>query len=228
MARFASVKSDGGGGMAETLLWTNSSPTSAFSSQTLSLDLTKYEYIKLVLKYTATGTYIQELIIKNDTAFGYVTLGGGNTTVIAAGATRKCKILNNGIEFGGGYSVVGESSNTYVIPLNIYGIECNTSHIQKTYRGVFTAPLYGGSVHVNIGFKPDYVIAWNLGTNSYTWCSEKAFLYTGAAQGIRSQSSGITANNTQPFTMDDNGFTFAYNTNNIGEIGDLIFVACKY
>lgn len=98
------------------------------------------------------------------------------------------------------------------------------------HRGTFTAPAFGSSIHVDLDFEPDFVVAWNLttGTVAYTWCSEKAFLYTGSAQGIRSLSTGVTANNTQPFTFDSTGFTFAYNTNNIGTIGELSFVACKY
>ena len=58
MALIRANTSGGGGSLTETLLWTNTAPTTAISSATdytLSDDIDKYTFIKLVYRRTTTN-----------------------------------------------------------------------------------------------------------------------------------------------------------------------------
>lgn len=106
-----------------TLLWTNSDPTSSFSPQTISLDLSEYDRIEVVsyvnrsstlafstilhkgIRGTLSGVYAARIVIRNLTD-GYT---------------------NSGISFGSGTNIntYGNETtdNAYVIPYKIYGIK---------------------------------------------------------------------------------------------------------
>ena len=52
------------GGMSETVLWTNSAPTSNFDTQdvTLSDDYTNYDYVKFYVRTSTTNATLGEVI----------------------------------------------------------------------------------------------------------------------------------------------------------------------
>lgn len=106
------------GGVDMDLLWTNSAPTSAFSAQTIQLDLSGYAEIIIVatsrtdldVRFTSVfpvGNYLARLAS---------TLTGTNTDI-----TRNVTISSTSLAFETGYN--GSTANTsYCIPVYVYGI----------------------------------------------------------------------------------------------------------
>lgn len=111
------------GGTNTKLLWENASPTSNFGEQTISLDLSEYEYIDITVRATT------------DKASQYTTrlkVGGGSVDIGAMGSTslyRPTTPTTTGVKFltGRGYSSYNSSStvqgDAFAIPLKIYGIK---------------------------------------------------------------------------------------------------------
>lgn len=109
------------GGMKMDLLWTNPSPSSAFSAQTVSLDLSKYDlFIIRTTPHKTVSEYFDCLVIKNVATriYGYRT----NLT------TREVLITDTGATFGTGKlastynsSITDSADNS--IPIEIYGIK---------------------------------------------------------------------------------------------------------
>ena len=105
-----------------TLLWTNSSPNTAFSPQTITIEKSdNYRYIQVdsIGGSTVPLTSFSTQIYKNNTSnalSAYYT--DGYISV------RLMKISGNNITFGTGY--IGQNSqtsnNNYCIPLRIYGL----------------------------------------------------------------------------------------------------------
>lgn len=125
------------GGLSMKLLWENASPNSTFAGQTISLDLTPYDYIEIEAQNYASknlnnatykakvGEYIQ-----------FVSAGGGNgfnsSTLFLEGASevlvRHAKVNSNGIQFADGQSATSGgnwSSGTRgaCLPVRIWGIK---------------------------------------------------------------------------------------------------------
>lgn len=100
------------------LLWTNSAPTSSFSSQTISLDLTDYEYVVVVVK-TTTGDDTKprgSVLVKVDDLNSYNLVGVGTYTSGVSTAVVGVKASTTGVTF-----TVTNSSRP--IPLYILGIK---------------------------------------------------------------------------------------------------------
>ena len=57
-----------GGGMSETVLWTNSAPSSTFSGQTITMlnSYTSFNYLKIRYKNTTSSNTYNEVIIPTD------------------------------------------------------------------------------------------------------------------------------------------------------------------
>lgn len=105
-----------------TLLWTNSTPSSAFAAQTLSIDLTDYDYVH-VFAYSDTGsTRLQDAgITVKDAGTGMLRVGPGSASVQSPIYARSISaISNSGIEFSSGYSNA-TAGTSYLIPARIYG-----------------------------------------------------------------------------------------------------------
>lgn len=113
------------------LLWENSAPGSAFAAQTIKMDLSDYNWVKIETK-THTGT--SQEIGTND----FKCPGVGNTFVQTIRtntggsgwwhASREVTISKTGVTFGTGgfrYSVANNQSagDGYAIPLRIWGIK---------------------------------------------------------------------------------------------------------
>ena len=103
------------------LLWTNASPTSNFSAQTLSIDLSNYSFL-IVRSVRSTSSTDQS-------ALSIVEVGGGDTVVLGGGAAgvtltaRNVNAVSTGINFSMGY-LNGNSgtSDAWGIPVKIYGV----------------------------------------------------------------------------------------------------------
>lgn len=111
----------GGGGSQEVmpLLWTNPSPSSNFSAQTVSLDLSAYVYVVIVPKVLPSSTNMRTSVLlpkgKTTTCFELV----GTSPMVFCG--RDIAVSDTGVVFGNG-SYNGSANNGYWIPMYIYGI----------------------------------------------------------------------------------------------------------
>lgn len=102
-----------------TLLWTNASPGSSFAAQTVSLDLTAYDFVVIFLS-TSTSTAGQARMADNGrTVKGY----GGylGTAFKSDNYTRDILgVSDSGVTFAGGY-INATTGDQYAIPRYIYG-----------------------------------------------------------------------------------------------------------
>ena len=100
------------------LLWTNPAP-STFAAQTLTLDTSKYEVIRIVMSAYSDGIEQNYIIDKNDGQTFHI-LGCDYSTAYVQ--NRKVRnITDSALTFDIGlYS--GGSHATYAVPYQIYGV----------------------------------------------------------------------------------------------------------
>lgn len=114
----------GGGTEKPTLLWTNPSPNSNFLPQTLSINLTDYEWILISIKnQVVSPQYVTTCAIPKITDDQVIGCPSGQTGSNYA-YSRIINMNNNGITFQiarSNYS--GYSGNDLVIPFKIYGLK---------------------------------------------------------------------------------------------------------
>lgn len=114
----------------ETLLWTNPNPTSAFSAQTLNVDLSGYDFVKikyavqiqnLSLEHCIQFAYfkLDDLPKEIDAVNGNVCLGG---LLANYGFIRAIAYDNRSLKFGSGYGNQTVNQN-WNVPFEIYGIK---------------------------------------------------------------------------------------------------------
>ena len=105
------------------LLWTNPSPTSSFSAQTVVLDLSSYDDVEIEMAGVATS---------QSTTSQYFTLKVGTGGLLSISANniwwRYVTPRTTGVEFGAGYKTTTYGSgatvdNTQMTPIAIYGIK---------------------------------------------------------------------------------------------------------
>lgn len=113
------------------LLWTNQNPTSAFSAQTVPIDLSGYSLLYIVFTPNSTNSStvrIPVLARKADEIMvnSYINLSGtGGITLVF----RYFSSSNSGVSFESGQSKAVSSSssastdNARCVPLYIYGIK---------------------------------------------------------------------------------------------------------
>lgn len=102
------------------LLWTNASPTSSFSAQTVSLDLSDYNVFLLRCRTATTQTncFISVCVKGNN------VLNGSYPFITQAdNVSRIVDIDNSGFVFGAGRAGTNTSVNGDIIPYQIYGIK---------------------------------------------------------------------------------------------------------
>lgn len=125
--------SSGGGGMLETLLWENESPSEAFGGQDVSLsdNLSNYDYIKIEFKRlksasSADYTELRNIISWGDLEYSSFILGVFQSTSSSDITlySRKVWVRNNGtsIKFGACYNASSNVSNNNIVPIKIYGV----------------------------------------------------------------------------------------------------------
>lgn len=109
-----------------TLLWTNPNPTSSFSAQTISLDLSKYDSVYVVSRASTSVNMVDSFFAspeKNQEQIWEVV--DKNDDYIGA---RRLTMTNSGVTFSEGVSYAllstkGGTDNTRCIPTKIYGIK---------------------------------------------------------------------------------------------------------
>lgn len=102
-----------------TLLWTNESPTSSYGANSVPLNLTNYDAVLIVGRASTTvGELSTHIVLKNSTNHViFMRTSSASTTLV-----RAVSCNDSGVTFQGGVSGT-TSSNTSMIPVNIYGIK---------------------------------------------------------------------------------------------------------
>ena len=112
------------------LLWENSSPVSAFAAQTISIDLSDYNWVK-VESSPYTGYTDQQTVNEFQCpGVGDTFVPTKRTNISSSSgwwhASRPITIKNTGITFGAGgfrYNTTQTENNSYGIPLRIWGLK---------------------------------------------------------------------------------------------------------
>ena len=103
------------------LLWTNSSPTAAFAAQTISLNLSGYESVKIVFRRMTADSYCITYEVEKNAGATYVSM------MWVQNSNEIVRIINSvtdtGVNFGKGIDQSGADNNGYLVPLKIYGIK---------------------------------------------------------------------------------------------------------
>lgn len=115
------------GGVKMDLLWTNPNPTSSFTEQTISLDLSEYSALVISIKGHKSVSGTQEyntVVIKNDWVFLTAFSGASYYPRIVI---REVSFNDSGVTFKEGYNTSSFNSysrdNDSGIPQKIYGIK---------------------------------------------------------------------------------------------------------
>ena len=124
----------GGGSLTETVLWTNLTPTSAFATQTVSLNdnLSNYDYVAFEVK-AATDTQDTFRVIYPIEVFQNSKLNVSKSYIVDFGGTAingqgyvRCAFYDTDttIKFDDSYKVnVAGKLNTSNIPLKVIGLK---------------------------------------------------------------------------------------------------------
>jgi len=120
----AYIQCKSGGAETPTLLWENPSPNSDFAPQTISINLTDYEWILISIKnQKVSPQYVTTCAVPKITDDQVIGGPSGQTGSNYA-YSRIIKMNNNGITFQISRSnYAGASGNTTVIPIKIYGLK---------------------------------------------------------------------------------------------------------
>lgn len=102
----------------KTLLWENPSPSSAFSAQTIPLDLSGYDAVEVVFASSSSASAAAQYAKYPIPGEGFVL----QNSAVTDRRTRGAKVTATGVAFGAGYSDSAQYNNIS-IPLKIYGIK---------------------------------------------------------------------------------------------------------
>lgn len=102
------------------LLWENAGPSNAFEAQTVELDLSIYDVIRIEFFAINTAHRINTVELRNiiDQSIDLLWYSTYNGKYYSRLAT----IRNNGIEFGNGIQSSNTAVTTHCIPFRIYGV----------------------------------------------------------------------------------------------------------
>lgn len=117
------------GALAMELLWENASPSSDFAAQTIALDLSQIDVVKVVYKVmtTSDNEYTFEASVnRSSTIINFVNASFSSTTQVSS---RDLTINPDGIIFKDSLnkqitsSSATSTSNSRIIPIKIYGVK---------------------------------------------------------------------------------------------------------
>lgn len=109
----------GQGGVKLDLLWTNPSPTSSFSAQTVSINLSDYDVL-FICHYSdyAQNPRPQRVVSVALKSYGYGMLVDGSNLW----PRRNVVVTNTGVQFTDAVAN-GSTSNGFCVPQYIYGLK---------------------------------------------------------------------------------------------------------
>lgn len=103
-------------------LWTNPSSTSSFAAQSVSVDLSPYEWFAIEYRFSATSLSIMPLAMFEVDENAHLLSVAGDTSNRTGGRGCIYSIANQAITFtGANYN--GSATNNSTIPVAIYGIK---------------------------------------------------------------------------------------------------------
>ena len=103
-------------------VWENESPAASFSPETLTLDLTNYDFFGINVMFSASNQYILKMqIFPVATAQYIVDLAGRGSTATGGRRLSYDATLHELAIQQANYA--GNVDNTYCIPYQIYGIK---------------------------------------------------------------------------------------------------------
>lgn len=158
MAKIRAMIGSGGGSQTETLLWENQSPTSAFSSSTITLleSIASYDYLKIIYKSTASANDQFSLIV-SVSDFRTTLSDNINPKVRLDAKVSSSAVYSRGFYYSSDTVINLASTNAnqingtgysanYCIPLKVYGIKniganapiTDISVVGKTLLGTIT------------------------------------------------------------------------------------------
>lgn len=114
----------------KTLLWTNASPTAAFSEQTVALDLSNYGSVEVIYKlHAGQSVYVAPQRVTKD--IETITVSASGAAGFFAGAiamlARSASLVSSGVHFSAASlattSAAWSVDNLCLIPYKIYGIK---------------------------------------------------------------------------------------------------------
>lgn len=106
----------GGGGATFEEVWSNPSPNANFANQTVSIDLSGYDYVCVAAKGLSTSS--NTIGADNEHSIGLFPVPCSNAEIGCYGSNyRTLNATTNGVQF------VGGSSAARVIPIKIYGVK---------------------------------------------------------------------------------------------------------
>lgn len=118
------------GAEIKTLLWENASPTSAFAAQTVSLDLSSYDAVEIVCRYSTTDDarirYICDVGNSASMYWFYRTATNGYYMGVRSRTNVSASTTGATFDTCMGKPVNSSTSNAndgYIIPIEIYGIK---------------------------------------------------------------------------------------------------------
>ena len=171
-------KAGGGGKYTETSLWTNPSPTSGFTSQTVTLSESMDNYKYLKIKYAfSTSLYADancnEIVIPVADFKKSLSAANGNALIVVGGSSTTTLYTrfvfypsDTGVQFG--HSVQFQTSttnNNTCIPLEILGLnELDHGEVVMD-SGTFTIAS-GVTDTITCGFKPKKIYIYNYESTS--------------------------------------------------------------
>lgn len=163
------------GGSTETVLWTNNSPTSSFSGQTITLSnsLDNYTYVKIKYRIS-TSVSTESSVIVPVSEFVRMTQTS-NTFKIGTGSFDSSTYVRTAyydsattIAFNNGYKLGSTSqANGMLIPVSVIGISVALPpSVGNVKTGVITGS--SGTITINCGFKPKKIFVYNyFSANKY-------------------------------------------------------------
>lgn len=113
-----------GTGLVKDMLWTNSSPNTNFTEQTVSLSLSSYKFVAIEIAYDVDATYCLLFVCTTNRSYNYM-IGIDSSGKFER---RAINITTTGIEFLSGevqssYAGTWSTDNFYARPYKIYGIK---------------------------------------------------------------------------------------------------------
>lgn len=110
------------------LLWTNPNPASAFASQTISLDLSKYRFVDVILKinYSTTNYCIHRALVSNAGSKCFCCEPIPTNNGVVYSRDRNFTVTSTGVAFDDAREQTTSSlsvNNNYMVPTAIYGIQ---------------------------------------------------------------------------------------------------------
>ena len=98
--------------------WQNASPTSEFAAQTISLDLSEYDFIMVLYMHRVTFQTTLSSTLKKGQLGNLISVTSDNLT-----GYRSVTFTDSGVTFGECIYSKTNSNNGFCVPYEIYGIK---------------------------------------------------------------------------------------------------------